>query len=455
MRNLSPPRLDRFDWFQLILCLLAGCGLSFAVLYVVLNTLLEPKLLAETALRTSRSVRLVELALRSLPPERLPEGVVVISRAGGPETKILPLGPFDQKVQELMGERYGVHRELLRDQPPHVEAWGGLWVLLKAPGHPDVWLYQPERLSSSSVWFLPLLRSAALLVGLLLGVIVFINKRVEIPFRRVFTQLPDGLPAPLPLLPEEGIAPLRVLSLRINRLLERLNNAASERKLMLSGLAHDLADPQTRITLHLDLLADSLNPEHEEAFEAIASDLQQLRAITEQLGVLAERDQPSSTVRQLALDDLCARVGVSYTRHAIRLRIPRMLVRLDGAGLERALRNLIDNALDHGQPPVEIVAWCAQAALMLEVRDHGAGADHATLLTMPPQSPWHDRERRRHRGLGLAIVERFCRDHQGSLTYRQSHGLFCVRMQLVATREGMVVLKPKPLGWGAQVQPSR
>jgi two-component system osmolarity sensor histidine kinase EnvZ len=254
-------------------------------------------------------------------------------------------------------------------------------------------------------------------------------------------------------LPEEGIAPLRVLSLRINRLLERLNNAAMERKLMLSGLAHDLAGPQTRITLHLDLLADSLHSEHQEALQAIASDLHQLRGITEQLGVLAELDQPSSSVRQLALDDLCARVAASYARHAIRLRIPRLLVRLDGAGLERALRNLIDNALDHGQPPVEIVAWCAGASLVLEVRDHGMGTEHATLLTRPPQSPCHDRERRRHRGLGLVIVERFCRDHQGDLTFGHSHGLFCVRMQLVATREGMVVLKPKALE--ARAQPSR
>jgi signal transduction histidine kinase len=453
MSNPQSPRLDRFDWFQLLLCLFAGCGLSFALLYIVLNTLLEPKLLEETALRTSRSVRLVETALEVLPPAKLPPGVVVITRPEGPEPLSHTLGPFDQKVQQLMAERYGVLRELQRDEPPYVEAWGGLWIQLQSHEAPSLWLYQPERLSSSSVWFMPLLRSAALLLGLLLGMIVFINKRVEIPFRRVFTQLPDGLPAPLPLLPEEGIAPLRVLSLRINRLLERLNNAATERKLMLSGLAHDLAGPQTRITLQLDLLAEALDPDHQEAIQAISSDLYQLRGITEQLGILAERDQPITSVRQLALDDLCARVAASYARHPIRLRIPRVLVRLDGAGLERALRNLIDNALDHGQPPVEIVAWCSRGSLVLEVRDHGSGVETATLLTMPPQSPAHDRQRRRHRGLGLAIVERFCREHQGNLSLRHAKGLFRVRMQLVATREGMVVLNRKALV--PQAQPSR
>jgi signal transduction histidine kinase len=444
MGNPRSPRLDRFDWYYLTLCLLGGCGLSFALLYVALNTLLEPKLLAETALRTSRSVRLVELALQVLPPGKLPPGVVVITAPDGPENATHNLGPFDQKVQDLMAKRYGVLRHLRRDEPPYVEAWGGLWVHLRAPSAPHMWLYQPERLSSSSVWFLPLLRSGALFMGLVLGMILFINRRVEIPFRQVFIQLPDGLPAPLPLLPERGIAPLRVLSVRINRLLERLNNAASERRLMLSGLAHDLAGPQTRITLHLDLLADSLGQEYQDDLQAIASDLHQLRGITEQLGFLAERDQPTTSVRQLALDDLCARVAASYARRPIRLRIPRLLVRLDGAGLERALRNLIDNAFDHGQPPVEIAAWCSRGLLVIEVRDHGPGlVETDTLLTMPPQSPAHDRQRSRHRGLGLAIVDRICRDHQGTLSLRHAQGRFCARMQLAATREGPVVLRPE------------
>jgi signal transduction histidine kinase len=441
MVNPNSPRLDRFDWLQLILSLLAGCGLSFALLYVALNTLLEPKLLEETALRTTRSTRLVELSLQVLPPDRLPPGVLVVRAPDRPEKSFIPLSPYDSKVQHLMQKRYGLYRELQRDEAPFVETWGGLWVHLVTARAPDLWLYQPERLSSSSVWFMPLVRSGALLVGLVIGMIFFINKRVEIPFRKVFTQLPDGLPAPLPLLPEGGIAPLRVLSLRINRLLERLNNAASERRLMLSGLAHDLAGPQTRITLHLDLMAEQLAPNHQEAFAALASNLDQLRAITEQLGVLAERDQPRSAVRQLALDDLCARVVTSYGRRSIRLRVPRLLVRLDGQGLERALRNLIDNAFDHGDPPVELVASRANGNLILEVRDHGSGVETATLLTSTPQSPAHDRQRIRHRGLGLAIVERFCRDHQGTLSLRRSHGLFCARMQLVATREGPVLLK--------------
>jgi signal transduction histidine kinase len=440
MSPQSSPRFDRADWIRLLLCLLGGCGASFTLLLLALNTFLKPILLDETALRTTRSVRLVELSLEVIAPSELPLGVIVEASWTGPEGPVRPLDLFDRKVQGLMLRRYGLYRQLQRDQRPFVESWGGTWVRLRTPHEPPLWLYQPERLSSSSVWFLPLLRSGAVLFGLILGTVVFLRRLVETPFTRVFLQLPDGLPAPLPLLPDRGIAPLRVLSLRINRLLERLNNAASERRQLLRGIVHDLAGPQTRIGLQLELLSGTRDPALSEALRAITSDLHQMRAITEQLGLLAERDQPTITVGQLALDDLCARVVASYVRQPIQLRVPRILVRLDGAGLERALRNLIDNALDHGQPPVEIMAWVEKTTLILQVKDQGQGVAPATLLTMPQSSPSHDRERRHHRGLGLAIVERFCRDHQGSLTFLSAEGGFVARMRLVATQEGSVVL---------------
>jgi signal transduction histidine kinase len=439
MTNPSP-RFDRADWLRLLFYLIGGCGFAFALFWVALNTFLEPKLVSETALRTSRSVALVELALQVIPPEKLPPGVIVKRSWHGPEGKVKLLDSFDRKVQLLMQSRYQVTRQMQRDQRPFEDSWGGMWVRLETFHNPPIWLYQPERLSTSSVWFLPLLRSAALLMGLAIGTILFLKRCVETPFNKVFLKLPDDLPAPLPLLPEQGISPLRVLSLRINRLLERLNNVAAERRAFLRGIVHDLAGPQTRIGLHLELMADSLADAHQDALKAMTSDLQQLKGISQQLALLAERDQPVVSVQQLALDDLCTRLATSYGGQSIRCKVPRLLVRLDASGLERSLCNLIDNALDHGQPPVEIDAWTKKATLVLQVKDEGRAPSQANLLTMPAKSPAYDRQRRRHRGLGLAIVERFCRDHQGSLTVIPSDQGFIVQMHLVATQEGPVVL---------------
>lgn len=439
MTNPSP-RFDRADWLRLLLYLIGGCGFTFALFWAALNTFLEPKLVSETALRTSRSVGLVELSLQLVPPEKLPPGVIVKRSWHGPEGDAKPLDSFDRKVQQLMQSRHQVTRQMQRDQRPFEDSWGGMWVRLETLHTPPIWLYQPERLSTSSAWFLPLLRSATLFMGLAIGTIMFLKRCVETPFNKVFLKLPDGLPAPLPLLPEQGISPLRVLSLRINRLLERLNNVAAERRAFLRGVVHDLAGPQTRIGLRLELMSDSLAEAHQDALQSMTSDLRQLEGITQQLALLAERDQPVVSVQQLALDDLCTRLATSYGGHSIHCKVPRLLVRLDASGLERSLCNLIDNALDHGQPPVQIDAWTKKATLVLQVKDQGRAPSQANLLTMPSKSPAYDRQRRRHRGLGLAIVERFCRDHQGNLTVIPSDQGFIVQMHLVATQEGPVVL---------------
>jgi signal transduction histidine kinase len=106
----------------------------------------------------------------------------------------------------------------------------------------------------------------------------------------------------------------------------------------------------------------------------------------------------------------------------VQLQVPRILVRLDPEGLERALNNLIDNALEHGEAPVVVSARQQGSDLLLRVDDHGPGLPTDTLVAMPGPSRSTDRQRQRHRGLGLAIVERFCLEHQGRLALLEAPG---------------------------------
>ena len=50
------------------------------------------------------------------------------------------------------------------------------------------------------------------------------------------------------------------------------------------------------------MLEDLLEPAHRQRLPAIRSDMQQLAGITEQLGLLAERDQPAMAVHQLSIE---------------------------------------------------------------------------------------------------------------------------------------------------------
>ncbi len=436
------PRLGRKDWAQLLLWWLLGCGLSFSVLTLLLQTMLEPRLQAESSLRISRNVLLVEQVLRQLSPQQMPPGVILRPSSTPPEGPGDGLSGFDRRVQQTLIRRYGLRRDLQRDRPPLLDPWGGYWIRLQTLGQiPPLWLYQPERLSSSSAWFLPLLRTGTVFVGVLLGTMGFLRWQIERPFSRVVGALPDAAQPPLPLLPERGIAPLRLMTLRVNRLLERINDADASRHALLRGLAHDLAGPQTRVVLQLESLQRKVGPEAVAATQAIAADLQQLGRITEQLTLLAERDRPPRRQLDLALDDFCRRLAASYPGGVVEVVMRRQLIRIDPVGLERALRNLIDNAIEHGRPPVRLSAWIERGLLHLVVDDHGAGLLTPTRRTMAGPPPAADRERSRHRGLGLEIVEAFCRENGGRLHLETSSpGGLRARIELRPTATNPLLL---------------
>jgi two-component system osmolarity sensor histidine kinase EnvZ len=403
---------------------LTGIGGSFGLLLLLLHTVLEPQLVDESVRRINRNVRLVEEVLISTPVQGLPEGVLVRSSLALPENKSRPLSTFDREVIAELRRREGLKREIRRDSPPLEDPWGGYWIQLQLAGRDSgLWLYQPERLSSLSVWYLPILRSLALLLGAGAGLVVFLRRQVEVPFQRVMAAIPDTSLPPLTLLPERGVAPLRRLTLRINRLLERLNGVAADRRGLLRGLAHDLGGPQARLMLQAENLQDSLEGHPRQVVDSMLEELRQLAAITAQLGVLADRELPDDIHEPIALDDFCKRLVASYpANERLVLAVPRLFLRIDLVGLERSLCNLIDNALEYGRPPVTLSALREGSNLRILVDDQGDGLRSPTLLTMPASLRADDRQRHRHQGLGLLLVDRFCRSQGGRLMLKRCEG---------------------------------
>jgi K+-sensing histidine kinase KdpD len=118
----------------------------------------------------------------------------------------------------------------------------------------------------------------------------------------------------------------------------------------------------------------------------------------------------------VALDDFSGRLAASYPRSvALEIAVPRLLVRLNVAGLERSLCNLIDNAIEYGAPPLLLSAGRQGQRLWIRLDDHGKGLPTPTLLTMPTPAHANDRQRSRHQGMGLLLVERYCRSQGGRL----------------------------------------
>ena len=222
-------RLAGLDWLLLVASLALGGIAGYLGLLLGMRLLLEPRIVSETALRLSKYTVLVEQVLQHA-EEPLPAGVLVRQQNQLPSGTPAQAGRFERLVEEAMAREFGLQRRLQRDQPPLQDPWGGHWVQLnrfdQRTGQ-TLWLFQSQLLSNS-LWYLPPLRILAIVIGALAGLVLFLRLKVERPLGQLLTLLAEqGSAAPLQLLPEQGIAPIRNLSLRINRLLERINNTAS------------------------------------------------------------------------------------------------------------------------------------------------------------------------------------------------------------------------------------
>ena len=271
-------------------------------------------------------------------------------------------------------------------------------------------------------WLWPAIRIGSLLLGGSSGVALFLQWQLQRPLQRVLRQLPAIPSGELELVPEGGMAAMRELSIRINRVLEQLNQQQESRRRFLQGLAHDLGSPLTRLSMRVERLEDQ-----PEAGNALADALPQLRveidrliALTHLLQEAAGEQTEPFRPRLSAIDELCERVAASYPQQRIELAVPRLLVRLDQALIERALQNLIDNAISYGRPPIRLSAYPQKTQVVLQVEDGGGGLSSANVLGMPRIAPADDRQQRKRSGVGLTIVERCCQLHGGRLVLTRS-----------------------------------
>jgi signal transduction histidine kinase len=133
-------------------------------------------------------------------------------------------------------------------------------------------------------------------------------------------------------------------------------------------------------------------------------------------GAAAGDDARTGAGGAAAGDD--ARTGAAADERPLRVDAPRgLVISADRRALERALGNLVDNALTHGGGPVDLSAADGAGAVRISVRDHGRGfppgfADHAFERFARPDSGRSGGGT----GLGLAIVDAIARAHGGSVS---------------------------------------
>jgi two-component system, OmpR family, osmolarity sensor histidine kinase EnvZ len=210
---------------------------------------------------------------------------------------------------------------------------------------------------------------------------------------------------------ERGPRELRELIASFNDMMRRLNEAGDDQAVMLAGVAHDLKAPLTRLKLRASVLV--AEGERGPLIEDIDSLTSIVQHFLEFAGRTADNGPPvevDAFVRKQFsnAEDPDAPLFVLDLHAGAHFAQPRTL-------LDRLMTNLVDNAVEHGEPPVEISTFRDDRHWIIDVRDHGPGIpeDRMAAAMKPFVRLDPARASAGHCGLGLAIVARLARDLGG------------------------------------------
>lgn len=215
----------------------------------------------------------------------------------------------------------------------------------------------------------------------------------------------------------------------VNSALDRLDAGYEKHKRFLTDAAHELRTPVAILTTRISSLPAS--PERTRLLE----DSTRLTILTGQLLDLQRLDHQEVQLAAVDLVDLAEQVVLDLAPLAFAAgyemsfepEVDRVIVQGDQTALERALSNLVQNAIDHGGRQGTILVRVAQAG-WIEVCDEGGGIPEAEREQI--FEPFHRiRHGGRGAGLGLDLVQKIMRLHGGEarVVIGPSRGA-CVRM---------------------------
>jgi two-component system osmolarity sensor histidine kinase EnvZ len=223
-------------------------------------------------------------------------------------------------------------------------------------------------------------------------------------------------------LPLLGPAEVRDVTSQFNAMGTRLADNDAERRVMLAGLPHDLRAPLARAKLRLALMDES------EEISGLSRDLSEIERISDQfVAYLRGLDEDSRDFEPLDLGNLIAGRARAWQGAGQNVQLGAVdtaQVPGDADALERAVENLISNALAYGALPVEVSGRSVADKYRIEVSDAGNGIPEAMQSNALRPFVRLDASR----GLGLAVVQAVARLHGGTVEMVRKPGRFTVSM---------------------------
>jgi two-component system sensor histidine kinase BaeS len=245
----------------------------------------------------------------------------------------------------------------------------------------------------------------------------------------------------------------------VNTLADRLRAAEEqraaldrERRELTTSVSHDLRTPLASLRAMVEALDDRVvdDPEEVERYHGtMRREIERLSQMIDDLFEVAQMDSGAVRLNRqpIALQEIAAEAIDAMQARArqddITLRLtvtgspPK--VHLDGTRIERAIGNLLRNAMEHTPAGgrVEVSVMAENGSIDLRVSDTGEGIAAEDLPYIWDRFYRAEKSRRRSRGtndgagLGLTIVRGIVEAHGGTVHAASSHGrgaTFTVRL---------------------------
>lgn len=249
----------------------------------------------------------------------------------------------------------------------------------------------------------------------------------------------------------------------IQHQIRELRSLSQLQQRFVSDVSHELRTPLTTMRMAGDVLHASredfaapvarsaeLLDQELDRFEGLLAELLEISRYDSGAATVERHDEDVVPLIRAAVDGvrpLAERLGSELT-----LRVPadRVDVCMDGRRISRVLRNLLTNALEHGEGrPVEVTLAITTEVAAISVRDHGIGLDEDQQRQVFERFWRADPARTRTTGgtgLGLAIAMEDARVHGGWLQVGSAPGAgACFRLVLPRTHTYVIAEEPPPV----------
>ena len=237
----------------------------------------------------------------------------------------------------------------------------------------------------------------------------------------------------------DGDDEIGAVAASFNAAADRAEALLTAHKALLAHASHELRSPLTRLSLAVEMLAAESGGD---LAPAIRREIAELDTLVGEILLASRLDQDLDA---LAFDsvDCLALAAEEAARAFVRLcEIEPGPRSFDVQGsprlLRRMIRNLIENALKHGAPPLEVAlshgSSAAAPSVIIAVRDHGPGIPEnlSSRVFEPFFRPDGVGEGAGGWGLGLSLVRQIAERHGGRAACVVRDGLTTFMVELPA-----------------------